>query len=215
MEGGAKNEEHAARGTNDMRTQYAMQIVVCLAAGLVLAGCGNLAKTTRPEGLVAASQADPNLDLTITVPPRASDLDNEQYDPWESFNEKMFTFNYNVDKYALKPVARGYRAVVPEQVQIMLGNASTTSSGCRGSWTACSRESGKARCAKSPGSCSIAPSGRAGCLTRARSPSSNRARKTSVRRSASGASRLVRISSCRCPDRRPFAAASARAWTAR
>src|SRR3989442_1451024 len=104
MEGGAKNEEHAARGTNDMRTQYAMQIVVCLAAGLVLAGCGNLAKTTRPEGLVAASQADPNLDLTITVPPRASDLDNEQYDPWESFNEKMFTFNYNVDKYALKPV---------------------------------------------------------------------------------------------------------------
>ena len=122
MEGGAENEEHAARGTNDMRTQYAMQIVVCLAAGLVLAGCGNLAKTTRPEGLVAASQVDPNLDLTIT-PPRASDLDNEQYDPWESFNEKMFTFNYNVDKYALKPVARGYRAVVPEQVQIMLGNA--------------------------------------------------------------------------------------------
>src|SRR5256884_8413415 len=123
MEGGAKNEEHAARGTNDMRTQYAMQIVVCLAAGLVLAGCGNVAKTARPEGLVAASQADPNLDLTITVPPRASDLDNEQYDPWESFNEKVFPFNYNVDKYALKPVARGYRAVVPEQVQIMLGNA--------------------------------------------------------------------------------------------
>ena len=107
-----------------MRTPHAMEIVACLAAGLVLAGCGNVAKTARPEGLVAASQAEnPNLDLTITVPPRASDLDNEQYDPWESFNEKMFTFNYNVDKYALKPVARGYRAVVPEQVQIMLGNA--------------------------------------------------------------------------------------------
>ena len=122
MEGGAENEEHAVRETNDMRTPYAMQIVVCLAAGLVLAGC--VAKTARPEGLVTASQAEnPNLDLTITVPPRASDLDNEQYDPWESFNEKMFTFNYNVDKYALKPVARGYRAVVPEQVQIMLGNA--------------------------------------------------------------------------------------------
>src|SRR5436309_555608 len=35
----------------------------------------------------------------------------------------MFTFNYNVDKYALKPVARGYRAVVPEQAQIMISNA--------------------------------------------------------------------------------------------
>src|SRR5437899_2407455 len=122
MEGGAENEEHAGRGTNTVRTPHAMQIVACLAAGLVLAGC--VAKTARPEGLVAASQAEnPNLDLTITVPPRASDLDNDQYDPWESFNEKMFTFNYNVDKYALKPVARGYRAVVPEQVQIMLGNA--------------------------------------------------------------------------------------------
>jgi len=23
----------------------------------------------------------------------------EEYDPWEKFNEKMFTFNYNMDKY--------------------------------------------------------------------------------------------------------------------
>src|SRR5213083_1955565 len=69
MEGGAENEEHAVRETNDMRTPYAIQIVVCLAAGLVLAGC--VAKTARPEGLVAASQAEnPNLDLTITPPPR-------------------------------------------------------------------------------------------------------------------------------------------------
>src|SRR6266567_2920328 len=121
MEGGAENEEHAARETNDMRTPYAMQIVVCLAAGLVLAGC--VAKTARPEGLVTASQAEnPNLDLTITVPPRARDLDNDQYDPWESFNEKMFTFNYNLDKYLLKPVARGYRTVLPEQAQIMIDN---------------------------------------------------------------------------------------------
>ena len=108
-----------------MRTPHAMQIVACLAAGLVLAGCGNVAKTARPEGPVTASLAEPPAtDLTITVrPPASGDLDTEQYDPWESFNEKMFTFNYNVDKYALKPVARGYRAVVPEQVQIMLGNA--------------------------------------------------------------------------------------------
>jgi phospholipid-binding lipoprotein MlaA len=48
--------------------------------------------------------------------------DEDEYDPWESFNEKMFTFNYNLDKYLLKPVARGYRAVVPEQAQIMIDN---------------------------------------------------------------------------------------------
>src|SRR5262249_29730561 len=46
----------------------------------------------------------------------------EEYDPWERFNEKMFTFNYNLDRYLLKPVARGYRVVFPEQVQIMIDN---------------------------------------------------------------------------------------------
>src|SRR3989475_13306232 len=107
-----------------MSTPVATQIVVWLAAGLVLAGCGPLTKTARPDGRVAAAPAErPTTDLTITAPQRGSgDLDTEQYDPWESFNEKMFTFNYNVDKYALKPVARGYRAVVPEQAQIMIGN---------------------------------------------------------------------------------------------
>src|SRR2546427_4269691 len=69
IEGGAGHEERTARGTTTVRTPHAMEIVACLAAGLVLAGCGNVAKTARPEGVVAASQADPNLDLTITVPP--------------------------------------------------------------------------------------------------------------------------------------------------
>src|SRR5437899_10712803 len=53
-----------------------------------------------------------------------SDTDDE-YDPWEAFNEKMFTFNYNLDRYLLKPVARGYRAVLPDQVQIMIDNGFT------------------------------------------------------------------------------------------
>src|SRR5437899_7278742 len=132
MEGGAENEEHAVRETNDMRTPYAMQIVVCLAAGLVLAGC--VAKTARPEGLVTAAQAEnPNLDLTITVPPRARDLDNDQYDPWEAFNEKMFTFNYNVDKYALKPVAAATARSCPSRCRSCSATPSTTASGCRGS----------------------------------------------------------------------------------
>ena len=46
----------------------------------------------------------------------------EEYDPWEKFNEKMFTFNYNFDKYFLKPVATGYNYVVPDLVQRMISN---------------------------------------------------------------------------------------------
>ena len=44
----------------------------------------------------------------------------EEYDPWESFNEKMFTFNYKMDKYVLKPVAKGYNFVMPDRLQQMI-----------------------------------------------------------------------------------------------
>jgi phospholipid-binding lipoprotein MlaA len=44
----------------------------------------------------------------------------EEYDPWEPFNEKMFTFNYNVDRYVLKPVAKGYNFVMPDRLQQMI-----------------------------------------------------------------------------------------------
>ncbi len=35
-------------------------------------------------------------------------------DPWESFNQSMFTFNLKLDEYVLRPVAAGYAEVVPE-----------------------------------------------------------------------------------------------------
>ncbi|HEY7435285.1 MAG TPA: MlaA family lipoprotein [Methylomirabilota bacterium] len=44
----------------------------------------------------------------------------EEYDPWEPFNEKMFTFNYKLDKYVLKPVAKGYNFVMPDRLQQMI-----------------------------------------------------------------------------------------------
>ena len=44
----------------------------------------------------------------------------EEYDPWEPFNEKMFSFNYNMDKYVLKPVAKGYNFVMPDRAQQMI-----------------------------------------------------------------------------------------------
>jgi len=53
------------------------------------------------------------------------DPDVEEYDPWEKFNEKMFTFNYNLDKYVLKPVAQGYNYVMPDMFQTMIDNAFT------------------------------------------------------------------------------------------
>ena len=38
-------------------------------------------------------------------------------DPWEGFNRKVYVFNDTLDTYALKPVAKGYRAVTPDPVE--------------------------------------------------------------------------------------------------
>jgi phospholipid-binding lipoprotein MlaA len=44
-----------------------------------------------------------------------------EYDPWEPFNERMFTVNRELDHYVLKPVATGWNTVVPDEVQRGLG----------------------------------------------------------------------------------------------
>tara|TARA_R110001599_G_scaffold8264_1_gene40169 strand:+ start:541 stop:1380 length:840 start_codon:yes stop_codon:yes gene_type:complete len=43
-------------------------------------------------------------------------------DPWEGFNRKVFAFNDVLDRYALKPVARGYRTITPDPVETGVGN---------------------------------------------------------------------------------------------
>ena len=40
------------------------------------------------------------------------ETDMEDYDPWEPFNEKMFNFNYRLDRYVIKPVAKVYNEIV-------------------------------------------------------------------------------------------------------
>ncbi len=43
-------------------------------------------------------------------------------DPLEPFNRSMYSFNEGVDKAVLKPVAQGYRAVVPQPVRAGVHN---------------------------------------------------------------------------------------------
>jgi len=46
----------------------------------------------------------------------------ENHDPLESMNRSVFSFNENADKYALKPVALGYKTIAPDLVQQGAGN---------------------------------------------------------------------------------------------
>jgi phospholipid-binding lipoprotein MlaA len=156
-------------------------VVVLVALGGSMAGCGGLSHATRSD-VALALEAPPRVDPSAPAPPiegrepaptatadpvggAATVLDaidpglmpsggeedgpalpggvggswllaqapgvqpgllgddfEEEYDPWEPFNERMFEFNRSVDRWVLKPVARGYRVVVPEQFQLMIEN---------------------------------------------------------------------------------------------
>jgi phospholipid-binding lipoprotein MlaA len=43
-------------------------------------------------------------------------------DPWEGFNRAMFSFNDSLDRYAMKPLAKGYRYVTPDFVETGFSN---------------------------------------------------------------------------------------------
>lgn len=51
--------------------------------------------------------------LLLLLPLKGIASDKADPDPWESFNRSMFTFNEWLDTYIAKPVAQGYRYVMP------------------------------------------------------------------------------------------------------
>jgi phospholipid-binding lipoprotein MlaA len=85
------------------------------------------ASTEPPVVVPAAAEAGPDVVAQATTEPApslepTSEEAGDQYDPWEKFNEKMFNFNYKVDRYVLKPAANVYRHVMPEPFQILIRN---------------------------------------------------------------------------------------------
>ena len=63
-------------------------------------------------GVVAVSLAQP-----VYAEKVAADVD-----PWQGFNRAMFSFNDTLDTYALKPVAQGYKAVMPDIAEAGVSN---------------------------------------------------------------------------------------------
>ncbi len=118
------------------RNRFALAIVLMLASGCAVA-------KGSPAPLIAApgQNAQPILlaDASAQTPPSVTSSDAaqdepfdpfakpdtegmEEYDPWESLNTKFFEFNRQLDRWILKPVAKGYNAVVPNVVQIGVSN---------------------------------------------------------------------------------------------
>jgi phospholipid-binding lipoprotein MlaA len=53
---------------------------------------------------------------------KPGETDIEEYDPLEPFNTKVFEFNRQMDRWILKPVAKGYDFILPNPVQIGVSN---------------------------------------------------------------------------------------------
>jgi phospholipid-binding lipoprotein MlaA len=102
---------------------------------MFVTACGGKARTLQPEELNDSSQTADRL----PVPPlstrqvtaqdelfdpfaKADEGDGEEYDPWESLNLNIFEFNRQVDRFVLKPVAKGYNFLLPDWVQISISN---------------------------------------------------------------------------------------------
>jgi phospholipid-binding lipoprotein MlaA len=78
-------------------------------AVLVLAALG-ACSTVPPAGGATSSAAD---DAAVGT---------HKSDPWERLNRRIYGFNEAVDAAVLKPVARGYQAVVPEFIRTGIDN---------------------------------------------------------------------------------------------
>ena len=79
----------------------------------------------RHRGIVLALclLATPVLaDESASTTPAHAKAAGRNPDPWEKFNRRVFRFNDTLDRYALKPVAEGYRKVTPRPLRAGITN---------------------------------------------------------------------------------------------
>ncbi len=79
---------------------------------------------TTPQAIrLAGSTVETASDVPVEMTLRTETEEIEEYDPWEPYNEAMFSFNHDVfDRYLLKPVATAWDTVVPDPFQRSLKN---------------------------------------------------------------------------------------------
>jgi phospholipid-binding lipoprotein MlaA len=119
--------------------EYGLVLVVVL---IVLSGCAaqktatnpltpNIGQHAQPVLLAdadprAISSAAPAHDTSSEEPfdpfSKPGEEGIEEYDPWEPLNSKVFDFNWQLDRWVLKPAAKGYNFIVPNIVQVGISN---------------------------------------------------------------------------------------------
>jgi len=81
-------------------------------------------ETTLMESAEGSLNEDPGFDDELFDPFDESpqEAQFEEYDPLEPVNSAVFEFNYRLDKYVIKPVAKVYNFFIPPDVQQSFSN---------------------------------------------------------------------------------------------
>ena len=80
---------------------------------LALSACGTVPNRPAEDGAPSNGNAQTGA---------ANGEQDTSHDPLEGFNRAMYTFNDKFDRYLLKPVAKGYRAITPKPVSKSISN---------------------------------------------------------------------------------------------
>ena len=82
------------------------------------------AETTLMESAEGSLNEDTGFEDELFDPFDESSGDNqmEEYDPLEPVNSVVFEFNYRLDKYVVKPIAKVYNFFIPPDVQQSFSN---------------------------------------------------------------------------------------------
>jgi phospholipid-binding lipoprotein MlaA len=109
-------------------------VIVCLALGL--GGCAGNSNSSTTQGAVETNSEVRLIDSVNDPSFEAPSKENEffdpfdevdhsyviEYDPLEPINSAVFEFNYRLDKYVVKPVAKFYNFFIPPDVQQSFSN---------------------------------------------------------------------------------------------
>jgi len=136
----------------NVRISWPRVILSVLSLNVLLTGCVAVATTEQaeesysstahngPASLLLVAELGDGAVSDVSVAARQSQKSNgpeddaydpfaksgeeteQEYDPWESLNTKVFEFNRQLDRYVLKPVAQGYDFIIPDFVQVGLSN---------------------------------------------------------------------------------------------
>src|SRR5262249_55479827 len=105
-----RHEMQSTTASRSISTMWLVALVV--AAGMAVRCARSPGVPAGPAGTDGSVRSH---HLREDTAPSDDSADEADYDPWQSFNERMFSFNHDIlDGWLVKPAAKGWAKIFPE-----------------------------------------------------------------------------------------------------